>query len=32
MAARGIAHVRKNFGKERMSAQTLSVYKEVLTL
>ena len=32
MAARGIAHVRKNFGKERMSVQTLSVYKEVLTL
>jgi glycosyltransferase involved in cell wall biosynthesis len=32
MTARGIAHAHKNFAKERMCAQTLAVYEEVLTL
>jgi glycosyltransferase involved in cell wall biosynthesis len=31
MTARGIAHARKSFAKERMCAQTLSVYEEVLS-
>jgi glycosyltransferase involved in cell wall biosynthesis len=32
MTARGTAHARKSFAKERMCAETLSVYEEVLTL